>query len=361
MSKRRILIVDDEDDIRTVVRAALASKYEVVEARDGLDALEKLELAEPDFVVLDVMMPLMDGIQTCAAIRRHPKFKHLSVLFLSALNSRDDMMKGYGAGANLYLTKPFDPSRLLRNVDVFFETNPVPFERKKFTLEELQALERTGPSALAQAKAAPAPDQAHSAAAAGNHAAPPVATATPDTGNRFAQPAEGGRPRVLVVDDDAEMRTLLTAILEPHFETYSAADGIVAIERITTYQPDIIILDAMMPKMSGYQLCQSLRRNVRFSKTPILFVSAKSSPRDREYALRIGGQDFLAKPFNPEELEKKVQGLTQHPNFVLHPKALNREQIRDVENRRKKELEEHQDRLHRKEESELEKFLREHS
>src|SRR5438046_8418180 len=106
--KWRILIVDDEDDIRTIVRASLASKYEIIEARDGLDALEKIELGEPDFVVLDVMMPLMDGFQTCEAIRRHPRYKHLSVLFLSALNSKEDMKKGYGAGANLYLTKPFD-------------------------------------------------------------------------------------------------------------------------------------------------------------------------------------------------------------------------------------------------------------
>ena len=385
MPKWRILIVDDEDDIRSVVRAALSTKYEVVEARDGLDALQKLDLAEPDFVVLDVMMPMMDGYQTCEAIRKHPKYKGLSVLFLSALNSREDMMKGYNSGANLYLTKPFDPSRLVRNVDVFFETNPIQFVKKHYTLEELKELEKGGPQkiALAQAQtaglhveidhgsASPAPAQ-HSAepakpAPAAPQARPPAA----------AQPAAAGapqrtptgpmeslapvRPRVLVVDDDAEILMLIHAILDQKFEVCTAGDGIQAIEKITTYQPDIIVLDAMMPKMSGYQLCQSLRRNARFSKTPIMFVSAKATPRDRDYAMRIGADDFLAKPFEAAEFENRVAELTKHARYVLHPKTLNMQQIQDLDNRRKKELEQQQDRLHVREENELEKFLREHT
>ena len=107
MMKRRILVVDDEQDIRSIIRSALAARYEVVEAQDGLDALAKLELVEPDFIILDVMMPLMDGVETCRAIRRHPRYQSISVLFLSAMNTKDDLKKGYGAGANLYLTKPF--------------------------------------------------------------------------------------------------------------------------------------------------------------------------------------------------------------------------------------------------------------
>jgi len=348
MPKWRILIVDDEDDIRSIVRAALSAKYEVVEARDGLEALEKLDLAEPDFVILDVMMPLMDGFQTCEAIRRHPRFKELSVLFLSALNSREDMMKGYGAGANLYLTKPFDPSRLVRNVDVFFETNAMTYRRKKFTLEELRALENQGADALANAKVSPGP----AAELPGPNATPaPPAPA----------PAGGAKPRVLIVDDEDEMRILIRAVLSSRFETFTAADGVQAIERITTYQPDIILLDAMMPKMSGYQLCQSLRRNARFQKTPILFVSAKASARDRDYAMRIGADDFLAKPFENADLEQRVVQMTQKPGFKVYPKTLSATQIEELENRRRSHLQETQDRLTRKEENDLEKFLKEHT
>ncbi|MGI8905463.1 MAG: response regulator [Candidatus Sumerlaeaceae bacterium] len=366
MPKWRILIVDDEEDIRSVVRAALSTKYEVVEARDGLDALQKLDLSEPDFVVLDVMMPMMDGYQTCEAIRRHPKYKGLSVLFLSALNSREDMMRGYTAGANLYLTKPFDPSRLVRNVDVFFETTPVAFTRKNYTLAQLQELEKSGPKELAdaqaqnsglraaveqQAAAPAAPTAPSQAAAAAPAAATPTATKT----------VSSVRPRVLVVDDDSEILLLTHAILDNKFEVFTANDGIQAIEKITTFQPDIIVLDAMMPKMSGYQLCQSLRRNARFSKTPLLFISAKATPRDRDYAMRIGADAFLGKPFAAQEFENQVIELTKHPRFVLYPKALTIVQIQELENRRKRDLQEQKDRLHVKEENELEKFLREHT
>lgn len=373
MPKWRILIVDDEEDIRSIVRATLATKYEVIEAHDGVDALAKLELAEPDFVVLDVMMPLLDGFQTCESIRKHPRFSRLSVLFLSALNSKEDMKKGYGAGANLYLTKPFDPSRLLRNVDLFFETNPPPVTRKRYSLEELKNFEGGGPQAIARAEAAvPSPVspavQPRSVPFVGSSSAVPVSSSAPLASrpapggeSASSSPAAGATARILAVDDDSDVLLVVRASLEPEFEVFTAGDGIEAIEKITTYQPDLIILDAMMPKMSGYQLCQSLRRNARYSKTPMLFLSGKATPRDREYAMRIGASDFLAKPFEPHELYARMKGLMNRPGFAVFPKTLSVEQITNLENRRRQELENREDRLHRKEETELERFLRENS
>lgn len=154
---------------------------------------------------------------------------------------------------------------------------------------------------------------------------------------------------------------LMRSTLEPEFEVFSALDGLIAIEKITTYQPDLIVMDAMMPKMSGYQLCQSLRRNARFSTTPILFVSAKASPRDREYALRIGANDFLPKPFEPLELAERVKLLMKKPGFTVHPKSMTRDWIDEMEGKKADALELRHDRLHRKEESELERFLRENT
>lgn len=409
MPNWRILIVDDEEDIRKIVRASLATKYEVVEAQDGLDALEKLELAEPDFVVLDVMMPLMNGFETCAAIRRHARFKGTPVLFLSALNTKDDMKKGYGVGANLYLTKPFDPARLLRNVDVFFEENPPVFTRKRYTLDDLKELATKGTHALAEAHAEsdvklvaisdedlqeiplatpeiapppplevpppepeePAPQAPTERAwyedrkitrASETKAPPPskVPGASEPTPLYHRHQAGPPKPRLLFVDDDQSILLMARTYLQDDYEFATALDGIEAIEKITALQPDIIVLDAMMPKMSGYQLCQSLRRNARFAKTPILFVSTKSTQREHDYALRIGGTDFLAKPFDSHQLIECLHKIQKSPDFRIQPKAIDLMQLAEVENSRKKQLEEHQDRLHRKEESELEKFLREH-
>ncbi len=358
MPKRRILIVDDEADIRAIIRATLAPRYEVVEAHDGLDAAQKLDLVEPDFVILDVMMPLMDGYDTCRVIRNHPRFRDISVLFLSALGSKEDIVKGYGAGANLYLTKPFEPARLLKVVDLFFEEKNPPFQQKRFSIEELQKLDQMPPDAISLAHASgtfqavevePKPSQPE--AQPKLEAAPPPKSAHP----------QSAKPRVVVVDDDEDVVTIALMSLRDEFEIAGALDGMEGIEKIILYEPDIIVLDVMLPKMSGYQLCQSLRRNKRFTQTPIVVISAKSSPRDQEYALRLGANAFVPKPFDPDRLRATLHAIVEQPGFVIHPKALSSQQFEFEENRRKKALEEHVDKVTRKQETELEKFLREHA
>jgi DNA-binding response OmpR family regulator len=358
MPKRRILIVDDEADIRAIIRATLTPKYEVVEAHDGLDAAQKLELVEPDFVILDVMMPLMDGYDTCRVIRNHPQFKDISVLFLSALGAKEDIIKGYSAGANLYLTKPFEPARLLKVVDLFFEEKNPPYCEKRFSLEELQKLEHMPPEAISRAHASgsfKAVEVEHVQPTPTQESAP--ATPPPP---KSAAPQPPSRPRVVIVDDDEDVVTIALMALADEFEVAGALDGMEGIEKIILYEPDIIVLDVMLPKMSGYQLCQSLRRNKRFTQTPIVVLSAKSSPRDQDYALRLGANAFVPKPFDPDRLRAALEAIVEQPGFVIHPKALSWQQMQFEENRRRKALEEHVDKVTRKQETELEKFLREH-
>jgi DNA-binding response OmpR family regulator len=375
MSRWRILIVDDEEDIRTIIKGTLGARYEIVEAHDGVDALATLEIAEPDFIILDVMMPLMDGFQTCDAIRRHPRYSTVNVLFLSALNSKEDIKKGYGAGANLYLTKPFDPPRLLKNVDFYFQDTPPPMRRKKFTIEEVHALQKADSLKVAQAHASmgwqdpssPAPPPSPAPAPVPQSAPPPPAPAPGSAAPAPTLPSNpvDGKIRILAADDETDIRIFIRAVLEPQYEVVLAADGMEAVDKITTYQPDVIILDAMMPRMSGYNLVQNLRRNARFARTPVLFVSGKATARDREYALKIGASEFLAKPFAPEELHSALKNLTQNPGFQVLPKAMTLAQINNAEEERlaaqAKEDKFRKDRIQRKEETELEKFLRENT
>lgn len=383
MPKRRILIVDDEPDVRTILRATLAPHYEVVEAQDGLDAAQKLDIVEPDFVILDVMMPLMDGFETCRVIRSQPRWKEIPVLFLTALSSKKDIVTGYEAGANLYLTKPFDPARLLRVVQHFFEEKNLPYLRKKYTIEEIQNLEHADSVEYASARVRANAEVTREAPTSAPSMEPKESAGSPQEkawyeGKRVVGRAETEekerqkqaetraramsprppRPRVLVVDDEEDLSAICAIALEGDFEVATANDGIRAVEKITLYEPDIIVLDAMLPKMSGYQLCQSLRRNCRFKRTPIIMISGKSSPRDREYALRLGATDFLAKPFSAEDLVTRLKTLISQPGFQIHPKSISGEQM-VAEEKRRRELEEREDKFLRKQESELEKFLRE--
>src|SRR5690606_24348299 len=115
-TKHRIMIVDDDADMRALLSMSLSGHYEVFEANNGLDAMFKLGKYEPDIAIIDIMMPLMDGKELMRKIRGTAGCETIPLLALSALNSRDDIREGYNAGADLYLTKPFDPDRILRNV-----------------------------------------------------------------------------------------------------------------------------------------------------------------------------------------------------------------------------------------------------
>jgi DNA-binding response OmpR family regulator len=119
-----ILVVDDDKDIRNMIKIYLQNdNYNVILAKDGSEALEMIENAKVDLVVLDIMMPGMDGMETCMKIRE--KYK-MPIIFLSAKGEDMDKIMGLSAGGDDYLTKPFNPMELtarvkanIRRVDIF--------------------------------------------------------------------------------------------------------------------------------------------------------------------------------------------------------------------------------------------------
>lgn len=113
-----VLVVDDEPMARTLLRLMLIrSGYEVVEAVDGYDALDKLKITTPDLIILDVMMPGMDGFAVCSTIRANPALDYLPVIMLSAKSDLLSAQRGIEAGATKYLTKPISPDDLTKHVN----------------------------------------------------------------------------------------------------------------------------------------------------------------------------------------------------------------------------------------------------
>jgi|SRR6185312_10877161 two-component system phosphate regulon response regulator PhoB len=110
---RSVLVVDDEPNVRSLVRDVLElSGYQVREASNGDEALTAVDAQPPDCVVLDVMMPGLSGIDVLAELRRRPSHDSLPVLLLSAADDDQATWAGWRAGASCYLTKPFDPDVL---------------------------------------------------------------------------------------------------------------------------------------------------------------------------------------------------------------------------------------------------------
>jgi DNA-binding response OmpR family regulator len=112
-----VLVVDDEPMARTLIRLMLVrAGFEVVEAEDGFDALTKVTSVPPDLMILDVMMPGMDGFAVCRAIREDERMDNLPIIMLSAKTDVESINRGMQVGANKYLTKPVSPEELTRHV-----------------------------------------------------------------------------------------------------------------------------------------------------------------------------------------------------------------------------------------------------
>ena len=117
-----------------------------------------------------------------------------------------------------------------------------------------------------------------------------------------------GRPRVLIVDDSHDNRRLLETILgKQGYQTMIAADGEQAISMALWHEPDLILLDVMMPRMDGYQVCEELKRDQRFAEVPIIFLSALSEAVDRVKGLEMGAVDYINKPFHTGEVLARVK------------------------------------------------------
>lgn len=118
MSKKKILIVDDEPNIVMSLEYTFKKNdFEVFIARDGIEALEILKVQSPDIIILDVMMPMVDGYATLEQIKKDEKLQHCKVIFLSAKNKESDIEKGLALGADLYMTKPFSVKKLVEQVN----------------------------------------------------------------------------------------------------------------------------------------------------------------------------------------------------------------------------------------------------
>ena len=118
LTDKVILVVDDSPTVRKIVEVTLQKMgCQVVMAEDGLEALAKIEDKKPDLILLDIIMPRMDGYQVCGLIKKKPHYKHIPVVMLSGKDGLFDKVRGRLAGSTGYITKPFQPHELTETVE----------------------------------------------------------------------------------------------------------------------------------------------------------------------------------------------------------------------------------------------------
>ena len=321
VEKKRVMVVDDDLAFLDMAVEILETEFEVIGAVNGLDALEKVERAEPELIVLDIAMPCVDGIDTCRALRKNVRFRDLPIIFISGQEENSYVNRLRGLGTTHFLRKPIAPADLLQSChDVLREAGSQSAARRRYDVEELKSsFASTGET---RAASLTAPTQA-----AESRSLAPAAGQPPPT----APGPDHALARILIVDDDPELVGFMLNALRGHFEVFGVNDPVSAIYKIIRYQPDLLIIENLMPRLSGYQLSQLLRLNPNLRTIKILFVSSKGSPQEIAYAQKLGATDYLLKPFKAEDLLQRVTRITEADDFIIREKALGFDDIRCAE------------------------------
>jgi two-component system cell cycle response regulator len=265
----RVLVVDDILSNVKLLEAKLTAEYfEVVTGFNGMEAIAKTEECSPDIILLDVMMPGMDGFEACRRIKSNPKTAHVPVIMVTALDQPSDRVAGLEAGADDFLTKPVDDAALFARVRSLV--------RLKMMTDELRMRESTGQSM------------------------------------GLLDPAEtliDNNPtgRILVIEDRPESVAWFKNALTPANEMAAVDTFEEALVRVKGGDYDLIVVSLGMRGFDGLRLCSQLRSLPEGRNVPILVVVSEGERRKLTQALEMGVNDYLTRPVDKNELTARVR------------------------------------------------------
>ncbi|MBE0469838.1 MAG: response regulator [Methyloprofundus sp.] len=291
----RVLLVEDNEINQEVATELLRQLgVDVILANNGAEAVEKVKTQSFDLVLMDIQMPVMDGYQASVAIREFNQ--RLPIIALTAVSADEDREKALQAGMNEHLTKPIDKADLERCLTPFLVTT--------------SSAPQTHPSEVGFEV-----DQDQS---------PQYASHIPT------------KARVLIVDDQAPNLKVLANGLKSDYLIQVADSGSKALalaEKLP--QPDLVLLDIMMPDMDGYDVLRILKNNPKTQNIPVIFVSALDDASDEQKGLELGAADYIVKPFKMPVVKARVRSqiLLKHKTDLLE-QASHLDGLTNIANRR---------------------------
>jgi two-component system cell cycle response regulator len=262
----RVLVVDDILPNVKLLEAKLSSEYyDVLTATSGDEALLKVEQSSPDIVLLDVMMPGMDGFEVCRRIKGNPATAHIPVVMVTALTDSVDKVRGLEAGADDFLSKPVNDTALMARVRSLV--------RLKMTVDEWRVRENTA-SQLG------------------------VVDGGANVMNEKVEHAT-----VLVIEDqEFEADKIADTLARDHDTVIPVDTGIKAMELVSQHEFDLMIVSLNMKREDGLRLCSHLRSNERTRGTPIVMVGTEDDMSRIAHGLEIGAHDYIIRPVDRNEL-----------------------------------------------------------
>ncbi|MBI2451120.1 MAG: response regulator [Parcubacteria group bacterium] len=254
---KRILIIEDEEILLDLLQNKLEkSGYEVMAARDGMEGLSAMEKEKPDLILLDILMPVMNGMEVLKIMHRNKILSEIPVIILSNSGQEVEVDEAVKLGAKDYLIKAeFDPDEVLEKVKKQLSEDPMPNEEKL--------------------------------------------------------PTES--TRILLVEDDKFLRDLISQkLIKEGFNLSVAIDGEEGLKKTLEEKPQLVLLDIILPGIDGFEVLSKIRANAETAKTPVILLSNLGAKDDVERGLQLGADDYMIKAhFTPGEIIAKVKNIIQ--------------------------------------------------
>ena len=275
----RVLVVDDVPANVRLLEARLSAEYfDVITAMSGQEALAICERAQCDLVLLDVMMPDMDGFEVCRRLKSNSATHHIPVVMVTALDQPSDKVRGLEAGADDFLTKPIPELALTARVRSL--------ARLKMVVDELRMRALTSRDIGIES---------------------PEREALADTGRNG---------RVLIVDDRPASYERVAAMLSKEQEVEVETDPNHALFRAADGNFDLLIVSLTLENFDALRLCSQLRSLERTRNIPILVITEPDNNARMVRGLEIGVNDFLLRPIDKNELLARVRSQVRKRRYT---------------------------------------------
>lgn len=275
----RVLVVDDILPNVKLLEAKLMSEYyDVLTATSGKEALEKIDKEKPDIVLLDVMMPGMDGFEVCTTIKSNPVLAHIPVVMVTALTDTADKVRGLDAGADDFLSKPINDIALMSRVRSLV--------RLKMALDEWRIRENTANQL----------------------------GVVSESSHVMAESVE--QANVLLIEDKGfEAQKIHDTLQKDKHHVVTVDSGMKAMTEIRNQEFDVIIVSINMDHEDGLRLCSHLRSNDRTRLLPIIMVAEEQDMKRVAHGLEIGAYDYILRPVERNELLARIRTQIRRKRF----------------------------------------------
>ncbi len=275
----RVLVVDDILPNVKLLEAKLACEYyDVITATSGAEALEKIESDNPDIVLLDIMMPGMDGFEVCTRIKNNPDTAHIPVVMVTALTDVEDKIRGLEAGADDFLSKPINDIALMARVRSL--------ARLKMALDEWKVRENTATQLGVVSEKV----------------------------SLMNEPVQGARV-LLVEDREYEKNKIIEALSSDLNIVMHAENGMKAMEMISQQDFDVLMVSLGLEDEDGLRLCSHLRSNERSRAVPIVMIAHEDDMSRVAHGLEMGAHDYVLRPIEKSELLARVRTQIRRKRF----------------------------------------------